>query len=164
VHPEHQAKTVSAETTFDRDASRAEELLPTLRLLSEKVSRRLKEGETAGQTVVLKLKDSGFRLRTRNRRLDEPTNLADQIYKTGRDLLLKELGGTSFRLIGIGVGGLGPAAQARLATQADLMDDGAEKRARAEGAMDKIRARYGNDGLALGLTFAAKEARRKPSA
>jgi hypothetical protein len=44
-----------------------------------------------------------------------------------------------------------------------MMDSGAAKRARAEGAMDKIRARFGHDGLALGLTFAAKDARRKPS-
>ena len=164
LHPESEAKSVSAETTFDRDSGRAKDLLPELRLLSEKVSWRLKEQGISGRTVVLKLKDSGFRLRTRSRRLTEPSNLADQIFATGRELLLKELDGTSFRLIGIGVSGLRPAAEADASAQVDLMDGGAAKRAKAEGAMDKIRARYGNDGLALGLTFAAKRARRKPSA
>jgi DNA polymerase-4 len=61
--------------------------------------------------------------------------------------------GTRFRLLGIGMGALGAAEQA---DAADLLDPGAAKRARAEQAMDEIRARFGRDGLALGLTFAAK--------
>jgi DNA polymerase-4 len=37
----------------------------------------------------------------------------------------------------------------------DLVDPGAAKRARAEIAMDRIRARFGRRGLGLGLTFEA---------
>jgi DNA polymerase-4 len=39
----------------------------------------------------------------------------------------------------------------------DLLDPDAAKRARAEAAMDTIRARFGRDGVEVGLTFAPGE-------
>jgi DNA polymerase-4 len=150
VLPERASKSISAETTFDEDISAGDKLLPILRSLAEKVSRRLKAEALAGRLVVLKLKTGDFKLRTRNVTLDDPTNLADRIFRAGRELLGHELDGTRFRLIGIGVGQLGDAA---FAQSADLIDPGAAKRAKAELAMDAVRERYGRDGLALGLTF-----------
>jgi DNA polymerase IV len=161
VSPERKAKSISAETTFSADLSTAAELLPILRKLSERVSERLKRQGLAGRLIVLKLKSGNFRLRTRNVHLDAHSNLADRIFRTGRDLLLKELDGTRFRLIGIGVAELGDAA---LMEPRDLIDADAEKRAKAERAMDAIRDRYGADGLALGLTFTGKSPRGKRSA
>ncbi|MEC6999504.1 hypothetical protein VXQ18_05450 [Brucella abortus] len=84
-----------------------------MRALSEKVSRRLKAGEIAGRTIVLKLKTQDFKLRTRNRQLGDPTQLADRIFRTGLQLLEKgkwtEL---RFRLLGIGVSDLSPSDRA----------------------------------------------------
>ena len=56
VHLEHEAKSISAETTFNEDYASAADLVPVLRGLSEKVSERLKAADIAGRTVVLKLK------------------------------------------------------------------------------------------------------------
>jgi DNA polymerase-4 len=161
VTPERKAKSISSETTFDIDLATPEELLPHLRALAETVSTRLKHQGLAGRSVVLKLKTSGFRLRTRNVRLDAATNLADRIFRAGRELLKRELDGTRYRLIGIGMGELGEAG---LADASDLIDADADKRAMAERAMDDIRGRFGRDGLALGLTFAAKPRGGKRSA
>ncbi len=162
VTPERKAKSISAETTFDNDRATAAELVPILRKLSERVSARLKREGLSGRLVVLKLKDTDFRLRTRNVRLDGHSNLADRIFRAGRDLLAKETDGkTRFRLIGIGVAELGDAS---LMEPRDLIDADAEKRAKAEHAMDDIRDRFGVDGLALGLTFAGKPPRGKRSA
>jgi DNA polymerase-4 len=61
--------------------------------LSEKVSARLKASGIAGHTVVLKLKTADFKSRTRNFKLEDPTVLADKIFRTGRHLLERELGG-----------------------------------------------------------------------
>jgi DNA polymerase-4 len=160
VTPDRGSKSVSAETTFERDLSDSAELMPILRKLSERVSERLKQGGISGRTVVLKLKTSDFRLRTRNDRLDAPTDLADRIFGAGKALLARELDGTRFRLIGIGVSDIGDAD---LVQSADLIDTGAAKRAKAERAMDKIRDRFGRDGLALGLTFSAKPPTGKSS-
>ncbi|HEX2257465.1 MAG TPA: DNA polymerase IV, partial [Afifellaceae bacterium] len=153
VVPPRSAKTISAETTFDADLADAQELLPILRNLSERVSARLKAQSLSGALVTLKLKSADFRLRTRNMRLAGRSNLADRIFACGRDLLERELDGTRYRLLGIGLGALGATEHG---DTADLIDAGAAKRARAEEAMDRIRARYGADGLALGLTFVAK--------
>jgi DNA polymerase-4 len=164
IVPERAAKSVSAETTFDRDLAAAAELLPHLRRLAEKVSARMKAEGLTGRTAVLKLKSSDFRLRSRNVQLDEPSNLADRIYKAGSMLLLKELDGTSFRLIGIGVTHLIVASpHAAAAHTARGLDRTAAKWAEAELAMDRIRARFGPEGLATGLTFAPTPPLRKPS-
>src|SRR5690606_31250707 len=71
VQPEHETKSVSAETTFDKDLTALEDLVPVLRALSETVSTRLKKAEIAGRTIVLKLKSADFRIRTRNRQLPD---------------------------------------------------------------------------------------------
>src|SRR5690606_28713722 len=112
VNPGHDAKSVSAETTFDTDIASAEELTPILRALSEQVSARLKKAGIAGRTVVLKLKTADFRIRTRNRRLADATRLADRIFSTGLELLRREADGTRYRLIGIGVSDLSDDARA----------------------------------------------------
>lgn len=150
VSPEREAKSVSAETTFDGDIADFARLEPVLRRLAEKVSARLKKAGLGGSGVTLKLKTQDFRLTTRNRRLGDPSQLADRIFRTGRDLLLKECDGRRFRLIGIGVTDLVPAD---LCDPNDLVDTGAAKRADAERAVDKLRDRFGGDAVKLGLLF-----------
>jgi DNA polymerase-4 len=150
VHLNDEAKTVSAETTFFEDYSRAEDLVPVLRALSEQVSRRLKKAALAGHTVVLKLKTQDFKTRTRNRRLEAHTQLADRIFREGLSLLDKELDGTKYRLLGIGVSDLGDSATA---DPPDLIDHDAGRRAKAEAAMDALRDKFGNRTIEMGYTF-----------
>ncbi|MEN3601514.1 DNA polymerase IV [Brucella abortus] len=150
VEPDHDMKSVSAETTFNTDLSAAGDLVPVLRALSEKVSRRLKAGEIAGRTIVLKLKTQDFKLRTRNRQLGDPTQLADRIFRTGLQLLEKEMDGTRFRLLGIGVSELSPSDRA---DPPDLVDIQATKRAVAESAIDRLRNKFGLNAVETGYTF-----------
>ncbi|MEP7455324.1 DNA polymerase IV [Phyllobacterium sp. SB3] len=158
VEPEGESKSVSAETTFNEDIAALEELVPILRSLSEKVSRRLKASDIAGRTVVLKLKSRDFKLKTRNRQLADPTQLADRIFRTGVSLLEKEIDGTRFRLIGIGVSDLSDDGRA---DPLDLVDVQATKRAVAETAIDKLRGKFGNHAVETGYTFGKIRARTK---
>ena len=150
VHLNDEAKTVSAETTFFEDYSRSEDLVPVLRALSEQVSRRLKKAAIAGQTVVLKLKTQDFKIRTRNRKLEAHTQLADRIFREGLSLIERELDGTKYRLLGIGVSDLADSATA---DPPDLIDRDAGRRARAEAAMDALRDKFGNRSIETGYTF-----------
>ena len=158
VDPAHDAKSVSAETTFDVDMASLADLAPVLRALSETVSRRLKKAGIAGHTVVLKLKTADFRIRTRNRRLADATRLADRIFSTGLELLRKEADGTRFRLLGIGVSDLADDARA---DPPDLIDERARRRAQAEGAIDALREKFGGRAVETGYTF-GRGVRGKP--
>ncbi|MBB3318432.1 DNA polymerase-4 [Rhizobium sp. BK176] len=153
VHLNDAAKSVSSETTFFDDISRHDELVPILRSLSEKVAWRLKKHDIAGHTVVLKMKTADFKLRTRNRKLEDPTQLADRIFRTGLELLERETDGTKFRLIGIGVTDLCDPARA---DPPDLIDVQSGRRAAAEAAMDKLRDKFGKGTVQTGYTFGGK--------
>jgi len=153
VTPARGAKSVSSETTFRTDISSFETLRPILRDLSEKVSARLKKSELSGRGITLKLKTAEFRTITRARHLQDPTQLADRIFAAGADLLKAEADGRRFRLIGIGVSDLEPADRA---DPMDLVDPSAERRKNAERAVDRLRDKFGNTAVELGLTHTAR--------
>jgi DNA polymerase IV len=147
VKAEREAKSISAETTFDHDIADFRPLELRLWRLAEKVSARLKASELAGTTVTLKLKTADFRIRTRAHSFGHATQLAARIFAAGRDLLARETDGTMFRLIGIGVSALSDADGADVA---DLID---RRTAEAEQAMDRLRERFGDDAVVKGLAL-----------
>jgi DNA polymerase-4 len=149
-------KTVSSETTFNADLSGYEELSTELLALSERLSERLKAKNLVGDTVTLKLKSAGFRLRTRARHLMIPTQLASVLYETGRQLLVRELDGTAFRLIGIGVSGL---SEARGDDPVDLIEPSIARKAAAERAMDRVRDRFGKEAVIRGKLYGRRKTR-----
>ena len=122
-------KTVSSETTCNENRADYEDLSTELRAHSERPAVRLKAKGIVGDTVTLKLKSAGFRLRTRARHLMIPTQLASVLYETGRDLLAREIDGTAFRLIGIGVSGISAAAGP---DPVDLIEPAVARKAAAE--------------------------------
>jgi DNA polymerase-4 len=152
-------KTISSETTFFEDLSGFDDLEKILWRQAERVSTRAKDHALAGRTVVLKLKTANFKLRTRSTSLDAPTQLADRIFRVAREALQREADGTKFRLLGVGISNLAPAHQA---DPLDLIDRGADKRAAAERAMDKLRGKFGAEtvGKGRGVKLAPKPARR----
>ncbi len=150
VSPDHDTKSVSAETTFDHDLADVSELERPLWHLSEKLARRLREKDLSAGGVVLKLKTSRFALRTRAARLPSPTALPDLLFAAARSLLLREADGTAFRLIGIGAAPLLPGAEA---DRGDLADPDASRRVAAQAAVDRLRARFGEGAIGRGRGF-----------
>jgi len=154
VNPERERKSVSAENTFERDLSSFRPLEKRLWAAAEEVSDRLKEKQLAGSTVTLKLKTSDFRILTRARSLESPTQLAGTIFAASRDLLAKEINGTRYRLLGVGVSALEDADGT---DPRDLIDTGATRRAAAERAMDRVRGKFGHEKMVKGLEFDSGE-------
>jgi DNA polymerase-4 len=157
VNPDGEMKTISSETTFNTDLAGFEELSTELLALSERLSERVKAKNLVGDTVTLKLKSAGFRLRTRARHLMIPTQLASVLYETGRQLLVREIDGTAFRLIGIGLSGLSEASGK---DPTDLVEPDIARKAAAERAMDDVRTRFGKDAVIRGKLYG----RRRPRA
>ena len=147
VRSDREAKSISAETTFDRDIAEFRPLELRLWQLAEKVSARLKASELAGSTVTLKLKTADFQIRTRAHSLSHPTQLAARIFAAARDLLARETDGTQFRLIGLGLSGLTAADGA---DHADLLD---RRTAEAELAVDRLRKRFGDEVVVKGFAL-----------
>jgi DNA polymerase IV len=147
VNAERETKSVSSETTFEHDIADFRALERILWSLTEEVSQRLKLKELAGATVTLKLKTSDFRIRTRARSLESPTQLAQRIFPAARGLLEPEADGTRYRLLGVGMSAIVDAAEA---DPADLVDGRA---ALAEQAVDSVRAKFGDAAVIRGLAF-----------
>lgn len=156
VVPDREAKTLSAETTFESDLADAGALRAELWPLCEKVARRLKDAGLAGRTVVLKLKTASFQIVTRRRQVKQPTQLADDLYAVAGPLLDREVtrqdpaargGRRRFRLIGVGMSDL---AVAQTASIGDLFDTGHARRAKIEQTIDQVRERFGDDSIRLG--------------
>ncbi len=150
VEPDTEAKSISAETTFDEDIADPETLAAELWPLCEKVAYRLKSADLSGQVVHLKLKTAGFRLITRQTRLPSPTQLAETIYRSALSLLQKEATGDWYRLIGVGTDSLHAAEEA---DPIDLADPDSEKRRRIEAAIDSVRAKLGKDAILKGRSL-----------
>ncbi|MGH6949197.1 MAG: DNA polymerase IV, partial [Kiloniellales bacterium] len=147
VDPEAPAKSISAETTLDKDVAGAEALLAELWPLCETVAKRLKQAGLATANATLKLKTSDFRLLTRSRRLSDPTQLAATLYRAAELLLRAEADGRRFRLIGIGGSELVAAA---LADPPDLIDPERNRQAKVERAIDAVRAKLGDKAIGKG--------------
>jgi DNA polymerase-4 len=147
VEPDGELKSISSETTFDINIAAFDELEAVLWRQAERVSARAKASGHGGRTIVLKLKTAAFRIRTRSVSLDAPTQLADKIFRTAREALRREADGTAFRLLGVGISQLASEAEC---DPADLVDDGQTRRAAAERAMDKVRAKFGGEAVVKG--------------
>jgi DNA polymerase-4 len=157
VVAEHETKSISNEITFDVDIAALDELEPVLWRLSEKVARRLKAAGFAGHTVTLKLKSADFHLKTRARALPHPTRLARRIFDAGRELLAREVDGTRYRLIGIGVSNLTDIAEA---DPADLIDTSGPRTAAMEAAVDALKDKFGSGAVERGIVFGTGRGKR----
>jgi DNA polymerase-4 len=147
VQPDRETKSVSAETTFERDLVALPDLEAPLWRLCEKLARRLAEKDLAAGGVVLKLKTAAFETRSRHARLGMPTRLPEMLFKAAQPLLAREATGTAFRLVGIGAQPLAPGAQADLP---DLADPESGRRAAKWQAVETLRARFGADAVVSG--------------
>jgi DNA polymerase-4 len=153
VSADRETKSVSSETTFDRDIADFRALERILWTQTEEVSARLKDKALAGATVTLKLKTADFRIRTRAHSFASPTQLAGKIFAAARTLLEREADGTKYRLLGVGLSAL------TTAEHADPADFVGGRAADAEHAVDRVRARFGDDALIRGLAFERPEKR-----
>ena len=144
-------KSISNETTFFEDTSDSDILDGHIWRLAEKVSDRAKARDLAGRVVTLKLKRKDHKSLSRRITLRDPTQIADRIYRTARDLFGQVGPQGPYRLIGVGLSDLVGDADSDLTS--DLLDPNAAKRTKAERATDAIRAKFGSDAIVKGRSL-----------
>lgn len=157
VDPAGERKSVSSETTFNEDISDPKQLEDILWRLSQRTADRAKHSGVEGHVVTLKLKTHDFKTFTRRVSLNEPTQLAQTVFRAAKPMLSREAVGQRYRLLGVGISELVDAKTDGL----DLADPKSLKRAKAERASDKARKRFGDNAVMTGRGVRLALTRRK---
>jgi DNA polymerase-4 len=96
-------KSVSSETTFEKDIDTYDELLPILETLTREVIEYIGKKNFKGRTVNLKIKYADFKIISRSKTFQASITDYETLYKAGSELLgLVDLS-PKVRLIGIGI-------------------------------------------------------------
>lgn len=143
VISEHEAKSVSNETTFAVDVSDEEILLEWLHALTEQVTQRLRGQGLKGRTVQLKVRLADFTTLTRSQSLQDVTDVTAKVWKIVRELFYNRLPRPlpPVRLVGVGVSNF---TEERHGSQSDLfgeMEDGRQKK--LDQLLDSMQSRFG---------------------
>ena len=152
IEPEHDIKSISQETTFDRDIADAVQLHQVLRNQSEKVAFRLRSKNLTATTVRIKVRWPDFSTQSRQLTLPQATN-QDTMISHGALTLFDSLWDRKIkvRLIGVGVSGL----QTEI-WQPSLWDTPNDKERRLLAAMDELKDRYGRKIVQRGAALKPK--------
>jgi len=142
VVPDHEAKSVGNEVTFDHDIADEQRLRQVVDHLAEKVAWRLRKHGLQARTVTLKARYPDFVTHTRAMTLKHPTHSTTEIRNAARELLSHRLQrrGRPLRLVGVSTSGLtaGESAQGTLFAAPEQVRD-----ARLDSVMDQVNARFG---------------------
>ena len=141
-------KSISRSTTFAEDSRDEGFILNTLRYLGERVAAALRrEGKRAG-CVTVTVRYGDFHTISRSRRLKQPVESDEAIFRLGVSLMKQPLEDPrAVRLIGIGVADLIPGLQL------PLIADESEKEVNLARALDAVRRKHGYTALQTGRTF-----------
>ena len=146
VVSEHEAKSISHETTFARDISEREILHAWLLDLTEQVGYRLRRHGLQGRTVQLKVRFADFSTLTRAQTLAEPTDITAEIWRVAQLLFEQRLPQPlpPVRLLGVGVSGF----DGEVSGQTDLFGAQVRQRdGRIDSVMDQVTGRFGRAAL-----------------
>ncbi|MCJ7806464.1 MAG: DNA polymerase IV [Clostridia bacterium] len=149
---EHEAKSISEETTFPEDIYDREIIFTVLLELSAGVGYRLRTAGVPGRTITLKLRFSDFRTISRSKTLPDTVSGDMEIYRIVKELFTAHSEKPPWRLLGVQVSGFEQGSQLSL-----LPTTLAEKKEKhLLQTKDLLRKKYGSEVL-----FPAKRLSRK---
>ncbi len=116
-----EVKSISSETTFDRDTEERPALRAALREHADDIAGKLQRRHLCARTVQVKVRYGDFTTVTRQFSVEEPLTEARDVYRLGCWLLAQHrLVSRPLRLLGLGVSGLAPAEAVQLRLPLDL--------------------------------------------
>jgi DNA polymerase IV len=153
VESESRARSISNETTFERDTRDDGIIKSRLSSLSEEVSARMRKEGFKCRTITLKIRLEGFQTFTRAVTIADPTNFTDvvsrSIKKLYDDFQVKD---KKVRLVGVKASNLIPADE-----RTSLFQDKADARKEEiETVVDKIRNKFGDGSICRAASKGAK--------
>ena len=138
-------KGYSMETTLKEDVVTKDGALSILLMLVDSVAARMRAGNDKAGCIGVSIRSYDFRNRSHQKKLDNPTDVTDEIYEAVKELFVKLWDGvTPLRLLGVSL----TDVSADEFTQLSLFDDGKrERRRKLDRALDDIKNRYGRDSV-----------------
>jgi DNA polymerase-4 len=148
VVADRESKSISRETTFERDTNDRAFLEHTLRGFLRELAHDLRQEGLAASGFAVKLKDSQFTITTKHGRFSHPLNYDPDMWPTVQQALRTLMTpGARYRLTGLALTTLTSAAPG-------LFD---QRRAKAIAALDALVARYGSSVIGLGGVTSEEE-------
>ena len=146
VVPEHEAKSIGRESTFETDSRDSDLLRQTLADLSEDVARRLRRHGFRAAQVTLKIRWTGFETHTQQRQLQSPSRHAPDLFKEACAMMDGFLAAERrpVRLLGLSVSKL---LREGASVQEGLFTLSSERKERLDAAMDKVAERWGEPAI-----------------
>jgi len=149
-------KSISRENTFAADLRDLNIMERELLAFADDVAQRLRARSLRCAGVTLKVRLGDLTRLTRSESFDEPTDLAEPLYQAAVRMLRERtnLGGQGVRLLGVSATKLLAPGE----TTATLFPDESSDRKRSVAqAVDKLRARFGEDSIKRGRLLEARE-------
>jgi DNA polymerase-4 len=143
VNPGREAKSISAESTYEHDLMGRDAIEATLLAHAAKIAQRLYAENFEARTITVKLKYGDFSLVTRRITTDDPMSDTTSIYAAACALLDKCDLRRGVRLTGVGVSNL----EERGGVRGLFVDPRARKFEKLEEVVAKADARFGSGAL-----------------
>lgn len=138
-----EAKGISVETTFDEDIVSYEQIFPILLSQCDIVAARMRREGKKCNCVAVSFRTLEFKNKSHQRKLDNPTDVTNEIYQNVRQLFQESWSGQPLRLIGVALTGLTEDDFIQMSLFEDPKKR--EQQKKLDEAMDNIRKKFGND-------------------
>jgi DNA polymerase IV len=157
VESRGEAKSISRDETFGEDIRSDEELGRELLALVTRAAADLRGDGMTARTITVRIRDFDFRTRSASRTLPRGVIADRVIHGVAKSLLAKLRSGRRVpaRLLGVALSSLAADPDADQLTLFEAAASGEEETARDRAlvrAVDKLREKFGADGIAMGRT------------
>ena len=146
-----EAKGISVETTFDEDIVSYEQIFPILLSQCDIVTARMRREGKKCNCVAVSFRTLEFKNKSHQRKLDNPTDVTNEIYQNVRQLFQESWSGQPLRLIGVALTGLTEDEFIQMSLFEDPKKR--EQQKKLDEAMDNIRKKFGNDKIGRASTM-----------
>ena len=150
-----EAKGISVETTFDEDIVSYEQIFPILISQCDIVAARMRREGKKCNCVAVSFRTLEFKNKSHQRKLDNPTDVTDEIYQNVKRLFQESWSGQPLRLIGVALTGLTEDGFVQMSLFEDPKKR--EQQKKLDEAMDNIRKKFGNDKISRASTMNVSE-------
>jgi len=157
VVTDHQAKSISHESTFDTNLTHIDVINSELLHLTEQVAARLRHIDLKGRTISIKVRFGDFKTITRSASIALATNSTNEIWKIVKDNLLPkvDLSYGGIRLLGVELSQF--IRQGLDMHQQDFFESCINKNSKLDKLTDDINERFGNNAITRATTIRSED-------